>query len=193
METGYKIGDCMTIQPVTVSKDISLSDCAKMMRDKRVGSLLVIDKGKLVGLITEQDLVRKAMAEALDTNKTLVKDVMIPSADLVTIGPEKDIYDALKTMRDYSIRHLPVMQRGQLVGFLTQKDILKIQPQLFDLVVEKIALREESRKPLNTEENGVCDSCGNYSADLEEVDGAVLCAECRTTEDHSEENEEEDL
>jgi signal-transduction protein with cAMP-binding, CBS, and nucleotidyltransferase domain len=193
METGYKVADCMTIKPITVSKDTSLVDCSKMMRDKHVGSLLVVEKGKLIGLITEQDMVRKAMAELLDPEKTVIEKVMV--TELITITPDKDIYDALKMMRDYNIRHLPVMDRGQMVGFLTMKDILKIQPQLFDLIVEKIELREESRKPISAEEEGVCDGCGNYAADLEEVDGSMLCSACRNLEDHSnaDEQEEEDI
>jgi CBS domain-containing protein len=193
METGYKVADCMTIKPITITKDMLLVDCAKLMRDKHVGSLLVLDKGKLVGLLTEQDMVRKAMAESYDRATSRVNDIMIN--ELITISPEKDIYDALKIMRDFNIRHLPVMDRGQMVGFLTMKDILKIQPQLFDLIVEKMEIREESRKPLNPENEGVCDSCGNFSSDLSEVDGTMVCYECRSKEDSTDvdEQEEEDI
>lgn len=191
METGYKVADCMTIQPITISKDLLLVDCAKLMRDKHVGSLIVIEKGKLLGLVTEQDIVRKAVAELFDRDKAKAGDVMI--TDLVTITPDKDIYDALKMMRDYNIRHLPVMDRGQMVGFLTIKDILKIQPQLYDLIVEKIELRESSRKPgFVSEEDGVCDGCGIFTSDLELVDGSMLCTACRNREGGDVE-EEEDL
>jgi len=191
VETGYKVADCMTIQPITISKDMLLVDCAKLMRDKHVGSLIVVEKGKLVGLVTEQDMVRKAMAELFDRDGSKAEDIMI--TELVTITPDKDIYDALKMMRDYNIRHLPVMDRGQMVGFLTIKDILKIQPQLFDLMVEKFELREEARK-LNLgsdEEEGVCDGCGNYSADLELTDGSKLCTACRNREGEVVEEEED--
>ncbi|MFH0870185.1 MAG: CBS domain-containing protein [archaeon] len=192
MKTGYEVGNCMTIQPITISKDMTLAECARLMKDKHVGSLLVLEKGNLIGLVTEQDLVRKAMAENKDPTKTFVRDIMIN--ELITIAPAEDIYEALKKMRDYNIRHLPVVERGKLAGFLTMKDILKIQPQLFDLIVERIELREEARKPLADEDEGVCDGCGNYSQELEEVDGTKLCPACRAVEDNGtkdEENEEE--
>lgn len=192
MKTGYEVGDCMTIHPISVSKDMTLAECARLMKENHVGSLLVLEKGNLIGLVTEQDLVRKAMAENKDPAKTFIHEVMIN--ELITISPADDIYDALKKMRDYNIRHLPVVERGKLAGFLTMKDILKIQPQLFDLIVEKIEIREEARKPLVEEDEGICDGCGNYSQELEEADGTNLCPACRAAEDSNdkdEENEEE--
>ena len=57
---------------------------------------------------------------------------------LVTIEPKADIFDAMMLMRDAEVRHLPVVENKKILGFLTMKDILKIEPQLFDLIVEKI-------------------------------------------------------
>jgi CBS domain-containing protein len=182
MKTGYKVGDCMTIHPITVSKDIKLFEAAKLMNEKHVGSLIVVEKGRLIGLLTEQDLVRKGMAELKDPAETKIQDIMIK--EIMTITPGEDIYDALKTMRDYNIRQLPVVERGNLVGFLTLKDILKIQPQLFDLIVEKFELREERRKPVfGYYEDGVCEECNQFSQELSEVDGRMLCANCKKDEE----------
>jgi CBS domain-containing protein len=195
LETGYKVGDCMTLNPITVSKDTTIIGCARIMRDKRVGSLIVEERGKLAGLVTEQDMVRSAIAEGKELNVTRVEEIMIGVKDLITIEPEKDLFDALTLMRDYSIRHLPVMQRGNLVGFLTAKDVLKIQPQLFEILVEKYELREESRKPILSADADslICAECKNYSDDLEDVDGKLLCAACRgeALEKESPEEEEE--
>ena len=180
METGYKVLDVMTIKPVKVDVSFSLKDCAVKMSDHHVGSLLVESKNKIVGIVTEQDLVRKAMAKLLDPKTTLVKDIMI--TDFIKISPDKDIYDALKLMRDYNIRHLPVFEKGDLVGFLTIKDILKIEPQLFELIVEKFELKEESRKIKINEDigEGVCEVCGNYSSKLEEdTNGSKVCSDCK--------------
>jgi hypothetical protein len=85
-------------------------------------------------------------------------------------------------MSDYNIRHLPVIEKGKFVGFLTIKDVLKIQPQLFELIVEKFELREEARKPvLAGDDDGVCEICGNYCSDLEDVDGQRVCRQCKET------------
>jgi len=181
MKTGYKVGDAMTIHPVTVNEDTTLKECAEIMAEKHVGSLLIEEKGRVVGIVTEQDLVRKAIANLLDPASTPVKKIM--EKELLTISPDKDIYDALKIMRDYNIRHLPVIDKGRFVGFLTIKDILKIQPQLFDLIVEKFELREEARKPVfgGEDTEGVCEVCGNYSDNLEDVDGQKVCPQCKDT------------
>ena len=79
----------------------------------------------------------------MDSKKLKLKD--IASVDITTIGPEEDVYDALRLMREHNIRQLSVVDK-QLVGFLTVKDILKIQPDLVDLWMENYEIREESRK-----------------------------------------------
>ncbi|MEM4637929.1 MAG: CBS domain-containing protein [Candidatus Woesearchaeota archaeon] len=144
MQTDYKVIDVMTNKPVTAGKDITLKEAAQIMLDSNVNSLLVVESEKPIGIITDEDLVRKVIAKGLDPKKIRVKDIM--ATDLITISPGKDIYDAMKVMRDHNIRQLPVVEKGKLVGFLTAKDILKIQPELFDLWIEKYELREEQRK-----------------------------------------------
>jgi CBS domain-containing protein len=193
LETGYKVGDCMTLHPIMVSCDMSISACAKLMKEKHVGSLLVENEKKLVGLLTEQDLVRNGLAEGKNPETTKADEVMIKIEELVTISPEQDLFQALKVMRDYNIRHLPVMDGELLVGFLTSKDILKIQPQLFELLAEKIVLREENRKPLlSADDKELCSDCREYSDDLEEVDGRYLCPNCRNSTEHVDFSEEEE-
>ena len=99
---------------------------------------------------------------------------------LITIQPEDDIYDALLKMRDYNIRHLPVMDNDVMVGLLTLKDILKIEPQLFEIIVEKFEIREANRKmsqkPLDTE--GICQTCGEYNEKIVNSQGTLICPDC---------------
>jgi len=179
MRTGYKVSDAMTIKPVKISKNLDLKECAKLMREKHVGSLLIEEKGKVIGILTEQDMVRKAMANLEDAAKTTAGEII--KKELITIKPDKDIFEALKIMRDYNIRHLPVVDKDKLLGFLTIKDILKIQPQLFELIVEKFELKEEARKPVfgGDETGGICEVCHNYSPELIEVDDRKVCPACR--------------
>ncbi len=146
METGIKVCDAMTEQPVTIGPNATLKQCAELMKKERVGALLVKDKEKLVGIITEQDIVIKAVSADLKASVVRAKDVM--EANLITISPEKDIFDAIKMMRDYDVRHLPVLDRGKFLGLVTDKDVLKIEPDLFDILVEKLDIREAERKPI---------------------------------------------
>ena len=159
MKSGFKVADAMTINPVSVSPDTSLLKCAKIMSEKHVGAVVVKDWNSL-GILTEQDIVRKAVAKNINMNES-VKN--FTETKLITISPDTDIYDALIKMRDSNIRHLPVVENDGMVGLLTIKDILKIEPQLFDLIVEKFELREESRKPINRiiPTEGICQHVEN--------------------------------
>jgi CBS domain-containing protein len=100
----------------------------------------------LHGVIKERDIVRSVVLENKDASKELVRDYMV--TDVIITTPGEDIYEALVTMRDTDVRMLPVMDEGKFVGLLTVKDILKVQPSLFDLLAEKMILKEEGDKPI---------------------------------------------
>ena len=148
--TGYIVLDAMTTKPVTVLPDASLQEAASLMRQHDIGSLIVQKGNDLMGVITEYDLVHRAIGDALDVRTTPVTAIM--TRDLLTVSPSMDIFDALRLMRDADIRHLPVIDTGKMVGFITLKDILKIQPQLFELVAERLEIREMERKFSEEEE-----------------------------------------
>lgn len=178
IRTGVKIADAMTAKPISVGPDATIEECAEVMQKSHVGSLVISKASKLLGIITEQDIVRKVVAKKMDPSKTFVKDVMITK--LITAEPSDDIYDALVIMRDNNIRHLPVMYKGKIEGYLTIKDVLKIQPQLFEIIVEQFELRDEQNKLLGVgpgEE--ICEVCGLPSDRLYEVDGRMCCRLCR--------------
>ena len=178
MKTGYKVYDCMTTKPISVSSEASLQECSKVMAQNHVGALVIKDNHQSKGLITEQDIVRKVLAKGINPLTKKVKDFM--ETKLATISPSEDIYDALIKMRDSNIRHLPVVEHGKMVGLLTLKDILKIEPQLFELLVEKFELREETRKPINRiiSNEAICQGCGAYAEDVKKVKGSLLCERC---------------
>jgi CBS domain-containing protein len=158
MQTGYKVMDIMTNKPVTASKDMTLKDAASLMSIEDVNSVLIVENNQPVGIVTDEDIVRKCVALGLDSKKLKIKD--IASVNLVTIKPEKDLYEALTLMREHNIRQLPVVDK-ELVGFLTVKGILKIQPELIDLWMEKYEVREESRRLQEMER--MAEDDGSYS------------------------------
>jgi len=178
MKTGYKVHDCMTTKPIYVSAEASLEECAKVMVQNHVGALVINDNHKSKGLITEQDIVRKVISKGINPLTKKVKDFM--ETKLITTSPNDDIYDALIKMRDSNIRHLPVLDNGKMVGLLTLKDVLKIEPQLFELLVEKFELREETRKPINRiiSNEAICQGCGAYVENVTKVKGSLLCERC---------------
>lgn len=178
MKTGYRVHDCMTTKPISVSSEATLEECAKAMDKNHVGALVIKDNHESKGLITEQDIVRKVVAKGINPLTKKVKDFM--EKELVTISPNDDIYDALIKMRDSNIRHLPVVENGKMVGLVTLKDVLKIEPQLFELLVEKFELREETRKPISRiiAKEGICQGCGTYVEEIKNVKGSLLCERC---------------
>jgi len=177
MKTGIKIADAMTKSPVIVGPEESIFNCVKKMIKSGVGSLLVMDKGKLLGIITEKDMLTKVMARNLDIKKIPVEKVM--SKKPISVSSEEDLYDAMLLMSREEVRRLPVVDKGELVGLLTYKDVLSIQPDLYDLVISHFNIRESERKSmLNGSLEGTCQSCNSYSA-LEKQGKKWVCESCK--------------
>ena len=141
MKTGYRVCDAMTKAPISISPEATIKECADVMNKERLGSLLVKKDNKLLGIITDQDIVRKIIAKGADPLTTKIEKHM--EKELVTISPEKDIFDAITLMASKNIKQLPVMDGNIMLGLLTQKDILKIEPELFDLLVDKLEIRRD--------------------------------------------------
>lgn len=173
----------MTKKPISINPTITIDECSKIMLKEHIGSLLIVEGGKLVGIIAEQDIVRKVVAKGLDPHNTKIKEIMV--TNIITIDPDSDIYEAIVIMRDSNIRHLPVMHKKSMVGYLTIKDVLKIEPQLFELLVEKFEIREERNKPVFGEERmpgGICEICSNYANELYHLEGIMYCSSCKPKE-----------
>jgi len=145
-KTGYTVADAMTTEPVMIAPHKTLRDAAKLMAKEHVGALLVGEGKSVVGILTEQDIVRKGVAASGNPAQRKVSSAM--AKELLHTTPDEDIFEALRVMRDENIRHLPVMHEGRFVGLVTLKDILRIEPDLYEILAEKIEVREEERKPL---------------------------------------------
>lgn len=177
MLTGYKVCDAMTRKPISVQPDTTVREGVKLMKENNVGSLVVQEQGRLKGLITEQMLVHKIIAENKDPKKAKIKDIM--EENVPTIEPSLDISEAVVKIKDMNTRQMPVVeQKGKLVGLLTMKDILKIEPALFELMAATIEVREEENKPIRAETEGLCELCGNYEKNLREKEGIFVCEKC---------------
>lgn len=178
MRTGFLVGDAMTKRPLVVSPQENVRHAAALMKKENVGSLVVLKHETILGIITQEDIVFKIVAEKKDPATTLVTEIM--SKPVVTISPEKDIIEAISLMNHQKIRQLPVISEEKLIGYLTLKDILKIEPELLELSSDIFMLREELEKPVRKRyESGACDACGKDSKDLLEIRDVLLCSRCR--------------
>ena len=106
---------------LAVATGISVREATRQMDARNVGAALVTDPdGRLVGIFTERDLLRRVVAQGRDPNTTSVADVM--TADPDTVSPRQLAVDALRLMREGGYRHLPVLDGGRVVGVLSQRD-----------------------------------------------------------------------
>ena len=192
VKTGYKVGEVMTQRPIVVGSSTDLTSAADVMEKNNVGAVLVTDNNQLLGILTEQDIVRKLVAKGECPTSLKVKDIM--GNEVTTIPPTHDVEEALMTMSRLKIRHLPVLEENNLVGLLTLNDVLKLEPQLFELIAHRIELREEERKPLSRSypSEGICNTCGDYTKELLQQDGVMMCPQCLVTHSDEEPEEEED-
>ncbi len=178
MKTGVKVMDAMTREPVTISPNATIKEAANRMIERGVGGILVTENQEPKGILTEKDIVKNVVAVSLDTSKVQVREIM--SKILVTISPDLDIYDALILMGEKDLRRLPVVNDNKIVGLLTFKDVIRIQPQLFDVIAEKFRIKDESNKLMYAEKinlQGYCERCNSYES-LSNRAGSYLCEDC---------------
>ncbi len=183
MKVGIKVGDIITRKFVSVDPNITIMECAKLMTKKGVGSLVVKKDQKIKGIATEGDII-KAVAKGLNISKTKVDKIM--TKKIIGISPSKDIYDALVMMKKKKVRWLPALINKNIIGLLTEKDILKIQPDLFDIAIQNMRIAEEKEKfkriravdEYRWVREGPCQECGAFDL-LYKVGNRYLCATCR--------------
>ncbi|MEU9163400.1 CBS domain-containing protein [Streptomyces sp. NPDC048424] len=117
-----RVHEVMTKNPVAVEKTTSLAEVARVMRDADIGDVLVVDEGRLRGILTDRDLVVRAMAENRDPAETTVQAVC--SSTPVTVRPDDGVDHAVDLMRRNALRRLPVeTEDGDLVGVVTLGDL----------------------------------------------------------------------
>ena len=174
------VGDVMTRNFVSVSPGASLHDCAKKMVRERVNSLVVARGNKLVGILTARDVLWAVMKKSgTDLKEIGVLDVAVRK--VAVVKPSADISQAIAKMKLLNFRRLPVLSNSELIGVITLKDILSVEPAFYNEVQDFVDVREESRKrnlDLDWPIEGLCENCGALS-ELLKVEGTLLCPDCR--------------
>jgi CBS domain-containing protein len=117
--------------PVTLSVDATVQQACRLMRDSRVGAIIVVeDDGRLAGLFTGRDAVTRVLAEALDPATTKLSAVMTVGPD--TLKPEARAIEALRMMQDGGYRHLPLVDEGRIVGIVSRGDFSGLERARLD-------------------------------------------------------------
>lgn len=118
-----QVRDVMTSNPTTCEPTATLVDAAKVMAREDVGPVPIVEGGKLVGLVTDRDIIIRAVAEGRDVTSTAVRDVA--SKDLVTVTADEDLDRALQLMADNQVRRIPVVEGDRVVGIVSQADVAR--------------------------------------------------------------------
>lgn len=177
------VADIMTREPVTIKPETNLLECAKKMVRKRLGSILIVNKKKLVGFISNHDILW-ALIKKSKADLSKIKAIDISPKKIATIPPLATIEEAIKKMKKVKFHRLPVVKEKELVGMVTLKDILNFHPELYGELKEYAQIREESHKLKRIKKaknriirEGICEECGNHGT-VCKIDGTVLCESC---------------
>ena len=121
---GPKVREVMTDRPRCVTPETPIPEAARLMKSDDVGSLPILEGERLTGIVTDRDIVLQAVAEEKDPRGMPVREVA--SRELVTIGPEEDLSEALRLMASHQVRRIPVVDEdSRLVGIVAQADIAR--------------------------------------------------------------------
>ncbi|MFP3871963.1 MAG: cyclic nucleotide-binding/CBS domain-containing protein [Candidatus Natronoplasma sp.] len=176
------VQDVMSKNPVVINENETVERAANLMKEADIGSLVVVDDDQNIsGIITEMDIVKKIVAENLPSDDVRIKEVM--SKPVHTIDVDRLVQEAAETMAEKNIRRLPVMENGEMIGIITENDVLEISPTLIDITREYERIRgpndlEKYEEHMRRESSGYCESCGVYSDRLVPKNGQLLCPEC---------------
>jgi CBS domain-containing protein len=112
--------DIMTTNPATCPGTATITEVAKLMRDRDIGDVIVLDGDRITGIATDRDIVIRAVAEGNDGTTTIAQ---VCSGDVVTLSPGDDVSKAVQVMRDKAVRRLPVVEGGRPVGIVSLGDL----------------------------------------------------------------------
>jgi CBS domain-containing protein len=115
------IKEVMTADPHTISSDATLEDAAREMQSDDIGAVLVTDNGDVAGILTDRDIVVRAVAEGRDPSSTKVGDVA--TRDVKTLTPDSSVDDAIKIVREQNVRRIPVVEAGRPAGIVSIGDL----------------------------------------------------------------------
>lgn len=182
MNGEVRIEEVMTDGVIAVEKDHSIREAAQMLKQEGIRGLVAVDNDEAVGIIVCRDIVYQLVSNGKDPGNTKVEDIM--STDLIVAEQEELLDDVAMAMVKNNISRVPVVRDDMLVGIVTQSDILRAWPGFAEILEEQEEL-DAAAAPRETSKDGLCEDCENYSQDLKEKNGILLCPECRTSLDVS--------
>jgi CBS domain-containing protein len=176
MTTRVLVRDIMNSPVISASTEASIKDIAIKMKEEKVGSIVIMDKEKTLGIVTDWDIVSNAVVKDVKPSMLKASDIM---QQLHTIEGEEGVTEAARILRKHNIKRLGVVYKNRLVGIISTSDVIAVTPDLVDVISEKSALiRGETGRSMGNV-SGYCDECGEWSDLLQYEEGTFTCEECR--------------
>ncbi|MFQ3293942.1 MAG: CBS domain-containing protein [Halobacteriales archaeon] len=191
MENEVTIREVMSREYVGVSESDSVLGAVQLMRDEASACVIVLRGSEPVGIVTEWDVLG-LVADELDPETTEIAAIM--SSPVVTVDPDRGLSEAAETMGHEGIRNLLVTEADDIVGVLTQRDVIAATGSMARSMNGQTATlgtepepRAASANParqaagdrVGFERQGICEVCGSLSHSLVEENGQLVCADCR--------------
>jgi len=175
-----KVKEIMKEHVVTVEPGITLDMVAKILTNNRIGCVIVMDKDRPIGMISDTDIVT-AIATGKDPKKIKFKDVRkIRKKEFLVVSPDENLMKVAKKFVKSGRKRFPVIDKnGDLKGIISTKEILIVSPELIEILSEKMKSRADSVARPEQKISGLCELCGGYSDSLLNVEGRWLCTGCR--------------
>ncbi|MDK2892468.1 CBS domain-containing protein [Methanohalophilus sp.] len=181
IESEVPISEIMNQSVIELDVSSTVLEVANTMMKKGVGSIILTKGDEAVGIITERDIVGKVTTK--DAIPSTVKAGEIMSSPIISAEPSTSIIDASKIMVKSNIRRLAVSKGGDIIGIITDRDILSISPVLNTILENLIEMNEETSFPeVGETGRGICQRCGAYVDVLTETGGLMLCEDCMDDE-----------
>lgn len=133
---------------VVLDPNAAVLDAARALEQNQIGAVVVQDKGKVVGIVTDRDLAVRVLGRARDATRTKVADVMTPFP--ATLAPNDSLADAVWLMQERNIRRIPLVEGGHVVGMVTLDDLLLDEAALLEALAAVVAAQIESGGPANS-------------------------------------------
>jgi len=138
----------------SIEPQIKAYDALKIMAEKNIGALLVVQEGKLVGIFSERDYARKVILEGKSSKETSVSDLM--TQDVLYVSPDKTVEDCMALMSAKHVRHLPVLEGDNIVGMITMRDVVR------EIISEKEVAIQDLEKYISGRVYGAQDSVQGF-------------------------------
>ncbi len=176
MKDEVELKEIMTDGVIAIEKDRNIVDAARKLRKEDIRGLVVVDNGEAVGVVVCRDIVYQVVGSQKNPTETNIEEIM--STDLIVAEEDELLNDVAMAMAQNDISRVPVVRGEMLVGIVTQSDILRAWPGFAEIIGEELEMSQQNINR-NEETEGVCEECENYSEELKEVNGLMLCPECR--------------